>query len=156
MVSAGVIDRNTPFVFIHGINIMYDIYSLQGIALVHSILLLWYCGERLIRNSCSVISVWDIENVPQSFVGMFSVSGGNIFFSRIQTSERSRFTICLTVWKTWKIWTFIVLFSVIRCFKSHFPKKDNLVVIIAQIVKLIACVSLNFLQEINHFLGYVF
>ena len=33
MVSAGVIDRNTPFVFIHGINIMYDINSLQGIAL---------------------------------------------------------------------------------------------------------------------------
>ena len=41
---------------------------------------------RLIRNSCSVISVWDIENLLQSFSGMFPVSGGNIFFSWIQTS----------------------------------------------------------------------
>ena len=32
---------------------------------------------------------WDIENVLQSFSGMFSVSGGNIFFSGIQTSDES-------------------------------------------------------------------
>ena len=66
-----------------------DIYIVSYI--VRYIVIVWYIAERLIRNSCSVISVWDIENVPQSFSGMFSVSGGNIFFSSIQTSERSKF-----------------------------------------------------------------
>ena len=49
----------------------------------------WYFWEVNKKFLQCYIRGWDIENVLQSFSGMFSVSGGNIFFSGIQTSDES-------------------------------------------------------------------